>query len=277
MGILDGKVVIITGAGRGLGRAYALEFAKHGAKLVINDRGTEPNGIGHDAAVAAAVASEVGLDIALANDDDVSTRAGVDALMAAALARFGQVDVLVHNAGFVRDAAILDLDDETWTASINGLLTSTYMMVQAVAKHLISRNAPGQILATTSLIGIHGGAGLPTYAAAKAGIIGYCKSASMELKPHGIAVNVLSPLAYTRLTAPMFADVPNAADLLKPESIADVAVYLASPLASNITGTVVDVQGPRVALIRSTQAEGVVASRGPRWTPEELHERWSEF
>ncbi len=277
MGVLDGKVIIITGGGRGIGRAHALAFAKAGAQLVINDHGTAPDGTGHDPTVAAAVAAEIGGSNVLANDADVSTRAGVESLLQAAIARFGRVDGLVHNAGFVNDAAILELDDARWGAAIHGLLSSTYLMVQAVAKHLVSRGAPGQILTTTSLIGIHGGAGLPSYAAAKAGIIGYSKSASMELKPHNITVNVLSPLAYTRLTAPMLADVPNAADLLRPESIADVAVFLASPLAADISGAVVDVQGPRVALIHSNQGEGAVPAKGAQWTPEELRDRWSEF
>lgn len=277
MGILDGKVIVITGAGRGIGRAHALEFAAAGAQIVVNDCGTAPDGSGSDPSVAAAVAGEIGAERALANSDDVSTRAGVERLMAAALARFGRIDGLVHNAGFVNDAAVVDLDDARWEASLKGLLTSTFLMVQAVSRHLIERGAAGRILATTSLLGVHGAAGLASYTAAKAGIIGFCKSASMELKPHGIAVNVLSPLAYTRLTAPMFADVPNAAELLKPEAIAQVALYLMSPLAENITGEVVDVQGPRVSVLRTVQGESQMPNAGATWTPEELHERWASF
>lgn len=277
MAVLAGKVVIITGAGRGIGLSHARAFARAGARLVLNDYGTAPDGTGHDPSIAQAIADELGADVALANADDVSTRAGVESLMAAAIARFGQVDVLVHNAGFVNDSPIPEIDDLKWAASIKGLLGSTFLTVQAVSNHLVARKAPGQILATTSLIGIHGSAGLATYAAAKAGIIGFCKSASMELKPHNISVNVISPLAYTRLTEPMLADVPNAAELLAPDYIADVAVYLASPQAREITGQVIDVQGPRVALIRSVQGEGVAPTGGDRWTAQELHDRWSEF
>jgi NAD(P)-dependent dehydrogenase (short-subunit alcohol dehydrogenase family) len=277
VGLFDGKVAIVTGGGNGIGKAQAKAFAREGAKVVVNDLGTRTDGKGADGTVAEKVAAEIGPN-AMPSRDDVSTRDGVERLMATALARFGRVDVLVHAAGFLCDKPIVELDDEGWEHSQRGLLRSTFLCVQAAAKHMTARGGGGRILVTSSIIGLVGGAGMPAYAAAKAGIYGLARTASMELKSHGITVNVLSPIAYTRLTAdlPVMATVPNAASLFSPEYVADVTLFLASDDAADVTGTVVDVQGRQVSLMRMTQTASL-APEGDRWTVKELRERWGEI
>jgi NAD(P)-dependent dehydrogenase (short-subunit alcohol dehydrogenase family) len=277
VGLFDGKVVIVTGGGRGIGRAQAIAFAREGAKVVVNDRGTKPDGTGADPSVAADVASEIG-SAALANDDDVAHREGVERLMRTAIDRFGRIDVLVHGAGFLHDKPLLELDDASWEHSQAGLLRSTFLCVQGASRHMVARGGGGRIIVTSSIVGLVGSAGMPAYAAAKAGIYGLARVASMELKPNNITVNVLSPIAYTRLTKdlPVMANTPNASSLFAPEYVADVTLFLASDAAGEVTGNVVDVQGKQVSLMSMKQGAGILP-KGDRWTPAELRERWAEL
>jgi NAD(P)-dependent dehydrogenase (short-subunit alcohol dehydrogenase family) len=277
MGLFDGKVVVVTGGGNGIGRAQALAFAREGCKVVVNDRGTAPDGTGEDLSAAGRVATEIGND-ALANSEDVSRREGAERLMAAAVERFGRVDILVHAVGFLHDKPLLELDDASWELSQAGLLRSSFLCAQAAAKHMVARGGGGRILLTSSIVGLVGTAGLPAYAAAKAGIYGLARVASMELQPHSITVNVLSPIAYTRLTKdlPVMATVPNAETLFSPTYVADVTLFLASDAAADITGTIVDVQGKQVSIMRMAQGAGALPT-GDRWTPAELRERWAEL
>jgi NAD(P)-dependent dehydrogenase (short-subunit alcohol dehydrogenase family) len=277
VGLFDGKVVVVTGGGRGIGRAQALAFAREGAKVVVNDHGTKPDGTGEDPSVAADAAKEIGAN-ALASSDNVAHRAGVERLMRAAIDRFGRIDVLVHGAGFLRDKPLLELDDEGWEHSQAGLLRSTFLCVQGAAKHMVSRGGGGRIIVTSSIVGLVGSAGMPAYAAAKAGIYGLARVASMELKPNDITVNVLSPIAYTRLTKdlPVMATIPNASSLFAPDYVADVTLFLTSDAAADITGNVVDVQGKQVSLMSMKQGGGI-QPKGDRWTTAELRERWAEL
>ena len=279
MGLLDGKVAIVTGGGGGIGRAEALRLAEAGAKVVVNDIGCAPDGTGRDPGVADAVVAEIVArgGEALASHDDVSSAEAVDRMMRAAIERFGAVDVLVTNAAVFRDAPLVELDPALYDGVMDTCLRGAVLCVSAVARHLVERRATGRILTTTSLAGLRGTAGLPLYSAAKAGVYGLTITAAQELKPHGITVNTLSPIAYTRVTAVPMKDIPNAAELLSPSYVADVALFLVSDLAADITGAVVEVQGQQVSISRVLQSTGVLPAGGVRWTPEELAKRWPEI
>jgi NAD(P)-dependent dehydrogenase (short-subunit alcohol dehydrogenase family) len=281
MGILDGKVAVITGGGGGIGRAHALRFAREGCKVVVNDLGTTLDGHGHDSSVATRVVDEIraAKGEATASDDDVSQRAGAERLMKTAVERYGRIDILLHCAGFVRDRILLQLEDDMWDASLAGHVRSAYLCFQAAARHMVERGGGGRLITTSSIVGLVGMPGAPSYATAKAGLYGLGRAAAMELQPHGITVNVISPIAYTRMTEnlPVMKTTPNAAELFSPDFVADVTLFLVSDQAADITGAVVDVQGRQVSMFRMVQSAGVMPLLGDRWTPAELRQRWAEI
>src|SRR6478735_2075215 len=224
MGLLDGKVAIITGAGGGIGRAHALLFAKEGAKVVVNDLGGDRAGGGKGAEMADSVVEEIkkaGGD-AVANYDSVATREGADGLLWTALNKFGKVDVLVNNAGVLRDKTFLNMSDADWNIVFDVHMKGTYYCAQAVARQLKIQGKGGRIINTTSVSGLMGNFGQANYSAAKAGIYGFTRTLSIELKKANVTVNALAPVAFTRLTSdlPMLASMPNAKDFLAPEHIA---------------------------------------------------------
>jgi len=279
MGLLDGKVVIITGAGGGIGRAHALAFAKEGAKVVVNDLGGDRAGGGKGSEMADRVVEEIkaaGGD-AVANYDSVSTREGADGMVWTALNKFGRIDVLVNNAGVLRDRTFLNMSDADWNIVFDVHMKGTYFCAQSVARQLKVQGKGGRIINTTSVSGLMGNFGQANYSAAKAGIYGFTRTLSMELKKAGITVNAIAPVAFTRMTEdlPMLQAMPNAKDFLAPEHVAPVAVFLASDLAADITGTIVGVQGPKVSIYRMVETAGVTP-KGERWTAQELRERWNE-
>jgi NAD(P)-dependent dehydrogenase (short-subunit alcohol dehydrogenase family) len=186
------------------------------------------------------------------------------------------VDVLVTNAAAFLDGPLTEVDPAYFGRTIDVCLRGTFHCVAAVAKHLVARRAPGRIVTTTSLAGLRGSPGLPIYSAAKAGIYGLSVTAAQELKPHGITVNTLSPIAWTRMTAGPMADIPNAAEMLSPRFVADVVAFLASDAAADVTGAVVEVQGRQVSVSRMLQSAGAQPADGERWTIAELSRRWAE-
>jgi NAD(P)-dependent dehydrogenase (short-subunit alcohol dehydrogenase family) len=279
MGLLDGKVAIITGAGGGIGRAHALYFAKEGAKVVVNDLGGDRAGGGRGSDMADKVVAEVkaaGGD-AVASYDSVSTREGADAILWTALSKFGKADVLVNNAGVLRDRSCLNMTDADWDLVENVHLRGTWFCSQTMARHLKVRGQGGRIINTTSVSGLLGNFGQANYSAAKAGIYGLTRTMSIELKKSNITVNAIAPVAHTRMTEDlqMMQMLPNAKDLLAPEHVAPVAVFLASELAADITGTIVGVQGPKVSLYKMIETTGATP-KNDHWSPTELRERWAE-
>src|SRR5437762_5474724 len=223
MGLLDGQVAIIAGAGGGIGRAHALAFAREGAKVVVNDLGGDRHGGGKGSEMADKVVEEVkaaGGD-AVANYDSVATREGADGLLWSALNKFGAADILVNNAGVLRDRTLLNMSDSDWDTVFAVHMKGTFYTTQAVARHLKTQNQGGRIINTTSLSGLLGNVGQANYSAAKAGIYGFTRTVSIELRKANITVNALAPVALTRLTEdlPMIAAMPNAKDFLAPEHI----------------------------------------------------------
>jgi NAD(P)-dependent dehydrogenase (short-subunit alcohol dehydrogenase family) len=272
---LDGKVAIITGSGGGIGRSHALLFAKEGAKVVVNDMGGARDGTGGDQAAASKVVSEIKAagGEAAANFDDVSTSEGAQKIVKTALDAWGKVDVLVNNAGILRDKSFLKMDDVMWDAVVSVHLTGTYKVSQAVAKQLVLQGHGGRIVNTTSVSGMLGNFGQANYAAAKAGIYGLTRTMSIELQKHRITVNALAPIAKTRMTEdlPMFQGVST----MTPEHISPAALFLASDLCGDKTGHVLAVAGSRMYAFKVVETAGKFKDdAGGVWTPQEIQENW---
>jgi len=279
-GVLAGKVAVITGGGRGLGRAYALRFAEEGCRVVVNDIGAAPDGTGNDCTVADAVVSEIEQagGVAAASLHDVSSRAEVEALFQFATDRYGGVDILVCSAGALHaGSSVLEMADEIWERLMITNARGTFMCVQVAARLMVQQKRPGRIITTSSMVAMNGTAGLAGYAASKAAIYGLSKTAALELDAYGITVNMLAPMAWTRLTStiPAIAAIPNGDEVLSARYVADVAVFLASDLAAGVTGQVVDVGGQQLSFYKMSQSAPMLP-RERRWTPQELQRRWDE-
>jgi NAD(P)-dependent dehydrogenase (short-subunit alcohol dehydrogenase family) len=280
MGVLDGKVAIVTGAGRGIGRALAAKFARESARVVINDTGMTPSGTGFDPSVAAKAVEEIRAagGEALADTRDVSKRSEVEELFRHALDTFGRVDILVTNAGIVREGAIGEISDDDWGAQLGTILNGTFYCTQLFTRHVEHRKGSGRVLLVSSQLGLQGASHVGAYCAAKGAVCGFGLTAAQELAPLGVTVNILSPMAYTRLTVglPLMA-FPNAEVLMSPDFCADVSAFLVSDAAAHLTGQIVHVQGNQVSVFKIGMTEGVSPSRGDRWTGDELAQRWTDL
>jgi len=277
MGLLDEKVAIITGAGNGIGRAHALLFASEGAAVVVNDVGGARDGSGAgDPSAAEAVVKEIEAagGRAVASHDSVATAEGAQAMVALGVETFGKVDVLVNNAGILRDKTFMKMDEDMWDSVIAVHLKGTFLVSQAFAKHAVSRGGGGRIVNTTSVSGMLGNFGQANYAAAKAGIYGLTRTMAIELQKHRITVNALAPIAKTRMTEdlPTFQNV----ETMTPEHIAPAALFLASDLCGDKTGHVLAVAGARMYAFKVVESAGKFKD-GPTtvWTPQEIADNWA--
>jgi NAD(P)-dependent dehydrogenase (short-subunit alcohol dehydrogenase family) len=275
MGILNGKVAVITGSGNGIGRSHALAFAKEGAKILVNDLGGPRDGSGSDAGAAETVAKEIRAagGEAVSNKDSVSTIEGAANIVKSAVDAFGRVDILVNNAGILRDKSFLKTDEAMWDSVIAVHLKGTFLTSQAFTRQLVTQNEGGRIVNTTSVSGMMGNFGQSNYAAAKAGIYGLTRTMSIELQKHRITVNALAPIAKTRMTEdlPMFQGV----DTMTPEHISPAALFLASDLCGDRTGYVLAVAGARMYAFKVIETAGKFkdADNGV-WKPEEIRDNW---
>ncbi|MBK8253815.1 MAG: SDR family NAD(P)-dependent oxidoreductase [Polyangiaceae bacterium] len=278
MGLVDQKVVIVTGAGGGIGRAEALLFAKEGAKVVVNDMGGARDGTGGSEAAAAKVAQEIKAagGTAVPNFDDISTHEGVSKLISTAVETFGRVDVMVNNAGILRDKSLLKMDLVMWDAVINVHLKGTFLCTQAAAKQMVSQGGGGRIVNTTSVSGMMGNFGQANYAAAKAGIYGLTRTAAIELQKHRITVNAIAPIAKTRMTEdlPMFQ---SGMDSLTPDHIAPAALFLGSELCADRTGHVLAVAGQQMYAFKVVQTPGKFKDGTAPWTAQEIGDHWESI
>lgn len=268
------RVAIITGAGRGLGRAHALELARQGAKVVVNDLGSSSAGLGADKAPAEQVVQEIlamGGE-AVVNTDDVSDWEGAQRLVNAALNTFGRLDILVNNAGILRDRMLVSMTPEDWDGVIRVHLRGTVAPSHFAANHWRQRfkeegPVQGRLINTTSASGIYGNVGQTNYGAAKAGIAAFTVIAAMELARYGVTVNAVAPAALTRLTEGL---MPAQANIdLRPEHVSPLVAWLASPEAQEITGRVFDVGGGKVAVAAGWHIGPATFKEG-LWTVEEM-------
>src|SRR6202051_4544180 len=269
-GINEGRVVVITGSGRGIGRAHAIEFASQGAKIVVNDLGAEVDGSGRSEGPAGQVVDEIKAmgGEAVANGDDISDVEGAQCLIATAIDTFGGLDVLVNNAGLLRDRMFVNMTVDEWDAVIRVHLRGTYAPMRAAVDYWRNRSKAGEtndarIINTTSPSGIYGNVGQTNYGAAKAGIASLTVIAAMELGRYGITVNAIAPAALTRMTENLGFGEGSADrksdefDPNDPDNIAPLVVWLGSPSSAQITGRVFNVHGGHISV-----AEGWVAGPG---------------
>jgi NAD(P)-dependent dehydrogenase (short-subunit alcohol dehydrogenase family) len=275
MGLLDGKVAIVTGAGGGIGRAEAHLFAREGAKIVANDVGGTRDGSGADASAAERVVAEIvgAGGVAVASHDSVATSAGAAAILKTAVDAFGRVDVLVNNAGILRDKSFLKMDEAMWDAVVEVHLNGTFLCSQVFARQIVAQGGGGHLVNTTSVSGMLGNFGQANYSAAKAGIYGLTRTMSIELQKHRITVNAIAPIAKTRMTEdlPMFQGV----DSLTSEHIAPAALFLASDLCGDRTGHVLAVAGARVYAYKVVETAGRFKETDHGvWTAQEIAESW---
>jgi NAD(P)-dependent dehydrogenase (short-subunit alcohol dehydrogenase family) len=282
MGMLDGKVAVVTGAGRGIGRGEALLLAVEGARVVVNDVGGEWDGTGQDPRPASEVAEEIAAagGEAVAHHQDISEPDGARSLISQALKAWGRLDCVVNNAGILRDRMVFNMVPQEWDGVIKVHLRGTFLCTQAACAHWRERSKAGnqdggRIVNTSSTSGLLGIAGQANYGAAKAGIAGFTQIVSMEMARYGVTVNAIAPGARTRMTEQTFGEltVPEGAfDPLAPENIAPLVTYLCSDQAASITGQVFGITG---GLVQLYQGWTPVAEedKGDRWTPQELAER----
>ncbi len=271
------RVVIVTGAGNGLGRAHALAFASAGAAVVVNDLGGSRDGSGDSTGPAHHVVDEITAagGRAVANTDDVSTWDGAKSLVDQAVDSFGGLDVLVNNAGILRDRMLTSMSEAEWDAVIAVHLKGTFGPTRHAAEYWRNRAKNGaandaRVINTTSPSGLFGSPGQTNYGSAKAGIAGFTVIAAMELARYGVTVNAVAPTALTRLTD----DLPAAREMaervdLAPEGVSPVVLWLASPAARDVTGRVLSVMGGTIAVAEGW-AYGPEIRSDERWTTERL-------
>jgi NAD(P)-dependent dehydrogenase (short-subunit alcohol dehydrogenase family) len=283
MGSLDGRVAIITGAGRGIGREHALLFASEGAKVVVNDLGGAPDGSGDDRTPAEQVVAEIEAmgGEAVANADNVADWEGGQRLVNAAVEAFGDLHVLVNNAGILRDRVLVNMTEEEWDAVIHVHLKGHFVPTRWAATYWREQSKAGKtvkasVINTSSTSGLIGNPGQANYGAAKAGIGAFTVICAQELQRYGVRVNAIAPAARTRLTEA----TPGLGDIVKPPSdegkfdvwdpanVSPLVAYLATEDAPE-TGKMFFVQGGQVRLFQPwTMTETI--DKGDRWTVEEL-------
>jgi NAD(P)-dependent dehydrogenase (short-subunit alcohol dehydrogenase family) len=280
MGLCDGRVVIVTGAGRGIGRAHALAFAAEGAAVVVNDIGVALDGTGSAAGPAQQVVDEIVADggHAVANTDDVADWAGAQSLVQQAVDTFGRLDVLVNNAGFVRDRMVPNVAEDEWDAVIRVHLKGHFAPLRHAAAYWRAESKAGRqpdarVVNTSSGAGLFGSVGQANYSAAKAGIAGLTLVAAAELSRYGVTVNAIAPSARTRMTEQTFAEMMAAPtegfDAMAPENVSPLVVWLGSAASAGVTGRVFEVEGGRVTVAEGWR-RGPSADKGSRWAPAEL-------
>jgi NAD(P)-dependent dehydrogenase (short-subunit alcohol dehydrogenase family) len=280
MGLLDGKVAIVTGAGHGIGRGHAMELAKQGAKVVVNDLGGSVDGEGtsRDADLTVKIIESRG-GVAVANYEDVADHAGAGRLVAQAVDTWGQLDILVNNAGIVRDGAIWNMDDADFDAVLRVHVKGSWSPSHWAAKHWRARSTAGEtftgrIINTTSGAGLVGNFGQTSYATAKAAIAGLTQTLSLELYRMGVTVNAVGPAGATRITATM----PGAPAVIEPDDLGDdefnpmdpatsspLVAWLASDEAQHVTGQVIRAVAENIIWMRGWTDGPTISNGGKRW------------
>jgi NAD(P)-dependent dehydrogenase (short-subunit alcohol dehydrogenase family) len=287
---LEGKVAIVTGAGRGIGREHALALAQTGARVVVNDLGGSLAGEGTDATPAQSVVNEIvaGGGEAVASYDDVSDFAAAEHMIQRTVDRYERLDILVNNAGILRDRMLVNMTEDEWDAVIAVHLKGHFAPTRHAAAHWRERAKAGEtlrarVINTSSPSGVFGNVGQANYGAAKAAIAGFTVIAAQELQRYGVTVNCLAPNARTRMTEETFGDLPppeeGVFDPLDPANMSPLVVALAADEAQGITGQCFFVWGGSINVLRPWDA-GELFAKDERWDADELltqlKERFSE-
>jgi NAD(P)-dependent dehydrogenase (short-subunit alcohol dehydrogenase family)/acyl dehydratase/putative sterol carrier protein len=275
MGLFDGKVVIVTGAGGGLGRSHALAFAAEGAQVVVNDLGGTRDGSGGSSSMADQVVAEIRKagGTAVANYDNVATVEGGANIARTALDAFGRIDVLVNNAGILRDKAFKNMDESMWDAVMAVHTKSLFAVTQPCFRHMLESGEGGTIVNTTSLAGLLGNYGQANYATAKAGTAGFTRTLAMEGRKAGVRVNAVAPVAKTRMTE----DIDMVPDDMRPEHVTPMVLFLASGLSDGVTGRVFGVHGNQMFEYQMTQTPGVSRAGAEPWPVAEVADRFADI
>ena len=278
--ICEGRVVIVSGAGRGIGRGHALEFARQGARVVVNDVGAEVDGSGRSEGPAGEVVDAIratGGD-AVANGDDVSDWDGAKRLVDTALSRWGQLDVLVNNAGILRDRMIVSMTQDDWDSVMKVHLKGTFCPTHHAAAHWRELTKAGtavdaRVINTSSAAGLFGNVGQGNYSAAKAGIAAFTRVAAAELGRYGVTVNAIAPMARSRMTESLFPDLMAAPeqgfDRMNAENVAPLVVWLGSAESKDVTGQVFEVGGGLISVAQGWES-GPKIDKGDRWEPADV-------
>ena len=276
MGLLEGKVILVTGAGNGIGRCHALALAAEGAKIVVNDLGGSRHGEGTDDSAASKVAEEIKAagGEAVANFDSVTDPEGTDRMVAAAVDTWGRLDAVVNNAGILRDVTFKKMEDAQWNLVLDVHLNGTKNVCKSALTALTAtagEHGHAAIINTTSMSGMIGNFGQSNYGAAKAGIYGFTRVLSMELRKAGVSANCIAPVAKTRMTD----DIDMVDDAWTAEQISPIIVYLASELSKGVTGKTFGVQGQRLHLYEVHTNDGVEKEGTELWTAQEIADQFS--
>lgn len=280
MGICDNRTVIITGAARGLGRAYALAFAAEGANVVVNDIGTSLNGEGRDTSAADGVVAEIIAfgGKAVANYEDITDWDAAKRIVDAALEAFGDLHVVVNNAGIVRDRMFVSATLEEWDATMHVHLRGHFCISRHAvdywrAKQKAGSDPDARIINTSSGAGLQGSIAQAAYSTAKGGIASLTLVQAAELGRYGITANALAPSARTRMTEQAFADKMategQSFDVMDPANIAPAVVWLGSSASAHVSGCVFELEGGKI-MIEDGWREGPVVDKGARWAPAEV-------
>lgn len=258
MGILDGKVALVTGAGRGIGREHALMMASEGARVVVNDLGADTAGGGGDATPAQETVADIKAmgGEAIVNGGNVAKFDEAGAMVQQAIDTYGDINIVVNNAGILRDRMLFSMSEDDWDAVIGVHLKGTFGPSQHAATYWRERakageDVYGRIINTASPSGIYGNVGQTNYGAAKAGIAAFSIIAAQELVKYGVTVNCLAPTAWSRMTAPLMGgdDAPDdLKEQISPRWIAVITAWLASPEAANVTGRCFDIRGDQLGI-----------------------------
>jgi len=279
-GICEGRVVIVTGAGGGIGRAHAIAFAAEGAKVVVNDLGTSNHGEGASSGPAEQVASEIRAmgGEAVSNAADVADFAQTKQLVEQAVDTFGRLDVVVNNAGFLRDRMFVSTSEDEWDAVVRVHLKGHFCTTRHAAEYWRNRSKAGEavdarIINTSSGAGLQGSVGQGTYSAAKGGIATLTLVQAAELARYGVTANAIAPAARTRMTEAIFTDMKppedGSFDANAPENISPLVVWLGSAESRDVTGRVFEVKGGLIGTSDGWR-DGPFVDKGSRWAPDEV-------
>jgi NAD(P)-dependent dehydrogenase (short-subunit alcohol dehydrogenase family) len=283
--LLEGKIALVTGAGHGIGRGHALELAKHGATVIVNDLGSNVSGegSGRDADVVVGVIEARG-GAASANYGNVADETDANAMVQQAIDTYGKLDIVVNNAGIVRDRAIWNMESNDFDLVMNVHVRGTWLLCRAAARHWRERNKAGErnvggrIINTTSGAGLLGNFGQTNYATAKAAIVGLTLTLNLELSKLGVTANVIGPGGMTRISGTMRPDAVREPDEIPddefdrydPSLCSPVVAWLASEEASYVSGQVIRAMGEHIHLMNGWTEEVTLSNGGTRWNAEQL-------